>query len=55
MASRLSERIGHVEEAAGCLVNLALVELALGELDAAIDCNRRVIGEARPHRASRAG
>ena len=41
----LSERIGHVEEAAGCLVNLALVELARGEFDAAIDCNRRAIAE----------
>ncbi len=41
----LSERIGHVEEAAGCLVNLALVELARGEIDAAIDCNRRAISE----------
>jgi tetratricopeptide (TPR) repeat protein len=41
----LSERIGHVEEAAGCLVNIALVDLARGEVDAAIDGNRRAIAE----------
>ncbi len=48
---QLSERIGNVEEAAGCLVNLALVELAHGEIDTTIQCNHRAIAELTPHRA----
>jgi class 3 adenylate cyclase/tetratricopeptide (TPR) repeat protein len=44
-ALAMAEHIGHVEEAAGCLVNLALVELARGDADAAIEYNRRAIEE----------
>ncbi|HVE62796.1 MAG TPA: adenylate/guanylate cyclase domain-containing protein [Mycobacteriales bacterium] len=39
----LAERLGAVEEIGGCLVNLGLVKLALGEVEVAIDCDRRAI------------
>ena len=41
----LAQRTGSVEEVGGCLVNLGMVELERGDLDAAIDCDRRAIVE----------
>jgi len=41
----LSERTGNVEELAGCLINLGLVEQSLGNLEQAIECDRRAIAE----------
>lgn len=38
---QLAERTGSVEEIGGCLINLALVEMERGNIDAAIECNRR--------------
>ena len=41
----LAETIGHAEEVGGCLVNLALVELARGNHDAAVACDLQAIDE----------
>ena len=41
----VAERVGNVEEMAGCLINLGLVEHQRGNLDAAIDYDRRAIAE----------
>ncbi|MEA2509076.1 MAG: hypothetical protein QOG21_1158, partial [Actinomycetota bacterium] len=41
----LAERVGNVEELAGCLINLGMVEHQRGNLDEAIDCDRRAIAE----------
>jgi tetratricopeptide (TPR) repeat protein len=41
----IAERIGNVEELAACLVNLALVEEALGNLHEAVACDERAIAE----------
>ena len=40
-----AERVGNVEEVGGCLINLGLVELRRGDLDAAIHYDRRAIEE----------
>jgi tetratricopeptide (TPR) repeat protein len=41
----LAEQVGSVEELGGCLINLGMVELARGDLDAAIECDRRALEE----------
>jgi class 3 adenylate cyclase/tetratricopeptide (TPR) repeat protein len=41
----LAERVGNVEELAGCLINLGMVEHQRGNLDEAIACDRRAIAE----------
>ena len=41
----LAEQVGSVEELGGCLINLGMVELARGELDAAIECDERALEE----------
>ena len=41
----VAERVGNVEEMAGCLINLGMVEHQRGNLDAAIDYDRRAIAE----------
>jgi tetratricopeptide (TPR) repeat protein len=41
----LAERVGSAEEIGGCLINLALAELALGNLDEAIALDLRAIEE----------
>ncbi len=41
----VAERVGNVEELGGCLINLGMVEHQRGNLDAAIDCDRRAIAE----------
>jgi tetratricopeptide (TPR) repeat protein len=41
----LSERVGNVEELAGCLINLGMVEHQRGNLDEAIACDLRAIAE----------
>ncbi len=41
----LAERGGNVEELAGCLINLGMVEHQRGNLDEAIACDRRAIVE----------
>ena len=39
----LAERTGRTDELGGCLINLGLVELARGQIDEAIACDRRAI------------
>jgi tetratricopeptide (TPR) repeat protein len=39
----LAERTGRIDELGGCLINLGLVELARGQVDEAIACDRRAI------------
>jgi adenylate cyclase len=41
----LAERVGNVEELAGCLINLGMIEHQQGHLDEAIACDRRAIAE----------
>ncbi len=41
----VAERVGNVEEMAGCLINLGMLEHQRGNLDAAIDYDRRAIAE----------
>jgi tetratricopeptide (TPR) repeat protein len=52
----IAERIGSTEEVGGCLINLGLVELSLGNVDAALACNERAIEtfEAIGHGSGRA-
>jgi tetratricopeptide (TPR) repeat protein len=52
----IAERIGSTEEVGGCLINLGLVELSLGNVDAALSCNERAIEtfEAIGHGSGRA-
>ena len=52
----LADRTGDVEEAAGCLINLGLVELGRGELGRADEAVRRALGhfELLGHRAGAA-
>ena len=39
----LAEKIGHVEELGGCLINLGMVKQRQGARDEAIECDRRAI------------
>jgi adenylate cyclase len=41
----IAERVGNVEEIGGCLINLGLVELELGNVAEAIELDRRAIDE----------
>jgi class 3 adenylate cyclase/tetratricopeptide (TPR) repeat protein len=41
----LADRIGDVEESGGCLINLALVEVARGQVATAVACDRRAAQE----------
>ncbi len=41
----VAERVGNVEELGGCLINLGMVEHQRGNLDDAIECDRRAIAE----------
>jgi class 3 adenylate cyclase/tetratricopeptide (TPR) repeat protein len=52
----LADRVGNVEELAGCLINLGMIEHQRGNLDEAIACDRRAIAEFERigHRAGRA-
>jgi Flp pilus assembly protein TadD len=44
-AVALAGRTGTIEELAGCLLNLGMVELCRGDLTAAIECDRQAIAE----------
>jgi class 3 adenylate cyclase/tetratricopeptide (TPR) repeat protein len=42
---QLAERVGAADEIGGCLINLGMIERDRGDLDRAIDCDRRAIQE----------
>jgi class 3 adenylate cyclase/tetratricopeptide (TPR) repeat protein len=46
-AMHLAERTGSTDELIGCLVNLGLVHLRLGDLDEAVKCDLRALLEAQ--------
>jgi tetratricopeptide (TPR) repeat protein len=39
----LAERLGHVEEVGGCLINLGLLQLSLGDLEEAVRCDEQAL------------